>query len=265
MLHLIYLFFSFPSEESPTAKIRRHKTKKSKSKAGSSKQSKKSSRKKKKKKKKSEGEKCKKAESSSSGDDSGATKDRQRMKKRKSKNHKYPEIRIDEESSLEDNSDVEKEKGGRTSNHKKRKQASHRDSDSGLNVKKRRRNWKAADEESSRDSSADWDSPAREITNAACVCRNFRRPSSAGLFCLCLKSTKPKQLFCICVQTPLQMLEAARAADGGFWQILSHSSWGILSGGASLIPSTLSISLTKRLLYFWDNVFINKRNLATFS
>lgn len=91
---------------------------------------------------------------------------------------------------------------------------------------------------------------AREITNAACVCRNFRRPSSAGLFCLCLTSTKPKQPFCTCVQTPLHRLEAARAAWWGILGVLSHSSWGILSGGASLIPSTVLIfCLTEAFLF----------------
>ncbi|TNN01703.1 NKAP domain containing 1 [Takifugu flavidus] len=150
--------FKSDSEESPTVKTKRHKTKKSKSEAGSPKRSKKSSRKKKKKKKKkSDGEKRKKAESLSSSDDTGAPKDRQRRKKRKSpcKNHKYLKIsKKEEESSSEDSSDDE-ERERRTSDHKKRKLDSHRDSDSGLSAKKRRRNWKEADEESSRGSSAD--------------------------------------------------------------------------------------------------------------
>lgn len=92
---------------------------------------------------------------------------------------------------------------------------------------------------------------AREITNAACVCLNVRRPSSAGLFCLCLTSTKPKQPFCTCVQTPLQRLESAPAAWWGTLGVLSHCSWGILSAGTSLIPATLlSIGFPKRLFLF---------------
>lgn len=242
--------------------------KKSKSEAGSPKRSKKSSRKKKKKKKKkSEGEKRKKAESSSTSDDSGATKDRQRRKRRKSKckNNKYAKIkRKGEDSSSEDSSDDEKEKERRTSSHKKRKQDSHRDSDSGLNMKKRRRNWKAADDESSHDSSADWDvsgSGWGTGANAGFVCLNFRHPSSAGLFHL--QRQQSQSSLSLAVLTHLYRgLKLHALRDGGFWG-LSRVSWGALSGGASLIPSTLlSIGLIKRsFFYFWDIVFINEREV----
>ncbi|XP_008278858.1 uncharacterized protein NKAPD1 [Stegastes partitus] len=145
-----------------TKKIGRHKIKKSKSdtEACLSKRSKKSSRKKKKKKKKKgEEEKRKKAESSSSDcstDDSGATKDKQRRKRTKSrhKNKKSTKSRARDEDSGSGDSNDEVKRERRT--RKKRKQDSHKDSDSGPNSKKKRRkDWKAAGEESSDVSSAD--------------------------------------------------------------------------------------------------------------
>ncbi|KAI3354169.1 hypothetical protein L3Q82_018706 [Scortum barcoo] len=154
----------YPEEfesDSEKKKTGRRKTKKSKSDtdASLSKRSKKSSqKKKKKKKKKDEEEKRKKAESSSSSDDSGATKDKQRKKRTKSrhKNKKTAKTRDrDDDSSSGDGND-EEERERRARHRKKRKQDSYKDSDSGPNSKKKRRkNWKAAGEESSHDSSGD--------------------------------------------------------------------------------------------------------------
>lgn len=240
--------------------------KKSKSETGSPKRSKKSCRKKKKKrKKKSEGEKRKKAESSSSSEDTCASKGRQRRKKRKSpcKNHKYAkESQRAEESSSEDSSGEERER--RTSNHKKRKQDSRRDSDSGLNAKKSRRNWKEADEESSRDS-ADWGGSGNQqaIQVQTLVVFALTSDGLALQGCsVCLASTKPKQPFSTPAQSPLQSLDAARTPWWGILGVLPHTSWGNLSG-ASLIPSTLlSISLTKRLLKMFGILYLRDR--ATF-
>uniref|UniRef100_UPI0037E864B1 uncharacterized protein NKAPD1 n=1 Tax=Semicossyphus pulcher TaxID=241346 RepID=UPI0037E864B1 len=140
-------------------KIGHHKMKRSKSdtEASLSKRSKKSRKKKKKKKKKDEEGKRKKAESSSSSDDSSDAKDKQRRKKTKSrhKNKKSAKTRgRDEDSSSEDGND-EEERERRTHSRKKRKQNSHKDLDSGPYSKKKRKNWKAAGEESSGNSSAD--------------------------------------------------------------------------------------------------------------
>nr|XP_046245381.1 NKAP domain containing 1 [Scatophagus argus]XP_046245382.1 NKAP domain containing 1 [Scatophagus argus]XP_046245384.1 NKAP domain containing 1 [Scatophagus argus] len=143
-------------------KIARHKTSKSdKSKsdteASLSKRSKKCSRKKKKK-KKDEDRRRKKADCSSSGDDSSTTKDKQRRKRTKSrhKNKKNAKARRREEDSSPGDSNDDEDRERRTRSRKRRKQDSPRDSDSGPNLKKKRRkNWKAADEESSHDSSGD--------------------------------------------------------------------------------------------------------------
>ncbi|XP_060902649.1 NKAP domain containing 1 [Labrus mixtus] len=135
----------------------RHKIKKSESvsEASLSKRSKKSSRKKKKKKKKDEEGKRKKAECSSSSDDSGDEKEKLPKKRAKSrhKNKKTTKKRgRDEDSSSGDSND---EHESRTHKSKKRKRISHKDSDSGLYSKKKRKNWKAAGEECSGVSSAD--------------------------------------------------------------------------------------------------------------
>lgn len=157
-------FESDSERNSGTKKIGRHKMKKSKSdtEASLSKRSKKSSRKKKKKKKKKEEEeKRKKAEcssSDSSSDDSSATKDKQRRKRTKSrhKNKKIAKSRGRDEDSSSGDSDDEGERERRTQKRKKRKQDSHKDCDSGPDSKKRsRKNWKAAGEGGSDDSSRD--------------------------------------------------------------------------------------------------------------
>ncbi|XP_072248353.1 uncharacterized protein NKAPD1 [Leuresthes tenuis] len=159
-------FESDGEKSGATKKIGHHKTKKSKSdtEACLSKRSKKSSRKKKKKKKKKKADdgKRKKDESSSSecsSDDSSASKDKQRKRKRMKSRHKSKKsvkTRLrDEDSSSGDSNDEEKRERLSHSG-KKRKQDTHKDSDSGPDSKKKRRkNWKAADEESSDDSSAD--------------------------------------------------------------------------------------------------------------
>ncbi|XP_042342670.1 NKAP domain containing 1 [Plectropomus leopardus] len=155
-------FESDSEKNSARKKIGRHKRKKFKSdtEASLSKRSKKSSRKKKKKKKKKdEGEKRKKAEfssSNSSSDESNATKDKQQRKRIKSphKSKKIAKARGRHEDSSSEDSDDEGERERRTQRRKKRKQDSHKDSDSGPNSKKKtRKNWKAAGEESSDDSS----------------------------------------------------------------------------------------------------------------
>ncbi|KAM4742556.1 uncharacterized protein NKAPD1 isoform 2-T2 [Anableps anableps] len=158
--------FDSGSDKSVTVKKTRHrKMKKCKSdtEACLSKRSKKSSRKKKKKKKKkAEDGKRKKDESSSNDsgtDDRSDTKDKQRKKKRTKSRHKNKKSvktrRKDEDSSSgESNSEGKKER--RTNGRKKRKHDSLKDSDSELDSKKKRRkNWKAAGEESSDDSSTD--------------------------------------------------------------------------------------------------------------
>ncbi|KAK2847429.1 hypothetical protein Q5P01_010428 [Channa striata] len=151
-------FESDSEKNRSTKKIGRYKTKKSKS-ATLSKPSKKSSRRKKKKKKKKDEEKRKKAKCCSSDDsseDSSPAKDKPRRKRTKSrhKNKKSERTRGREEDSSSGDSDDEGE-GGRLSR-KRRKQDSNKDSDSGLDSKKKRRkNWKAAGEESSHDSSTD--------------------------------------------------------------------------------------------------------------
>ncbi|XP_075892500.1 uncharacterized protein NKAPD1 [Nelusetta ayraudi] len=150
--------FESDSDKSSAKKKAKHrKMKKSKSdtEEGFSKRSKKSSRKKKKKKKKHEGEKQRKAESSSSSDDDNSAdkvKARRKKSKGRHKTNKYARARKrDEGSSSEDSNDEER----RTRSHKKRKLDSRRDSDSGLSLKKRRTNWKAAGEESSHGTSGD--------------------------------------------------------------------------------------------------------------
>ncbi|KAM3616152.1 uncharacterized protein V6R79_013372 [Siganus canaliculatus] len=138
----------------------RHKLKKSKSDtdASLSKRSKKSSqKKKKKKKKKDEDTKRKKAEcSSNSSSDDSSTKDKQKKKRTKNrhKNKRAAKSRRRDESSSSGDSNDEEECKRRTQSSKKRRQDSHRDSDSGPDSKrKRRKNWKAAGEDTSHDSS----------------------------------------------------------------------------------------------------------------
>ncbi|XP_023264286.1 uncharacterized protein NKAPD1 [Seriola lalandi dorsalis] len=156
-------FESDSEKNRATKKLLRHKMKRSKSdtEASLSKHSKKSSRKKKKKKKKKDGEVKRKktmcSSSDDSSDDSSVTKDKQRRKRTKSrrKDKKSAKARRrDDDSSSGDSDD-----GGRkrqTHSRKKSKQDSHKDSDSGPNSeKKRRKNWRAAGEESSDHSSAD--------------------------------------------------------------------------------------------------------------
>ncbi|XP_061576373.1 NKAP domain containing 1 [Cololabis saira] len=141
-----------------------HKTKKSKSvkEPSLSKRSKKSSRKKKKKKsKKSESKKLKKDESSSSelcSDDSSAAKDKQKKRKRtksRHKNKKTSKTRERDEDSSSGDGKVEERRVKRNHRCKKRKQDSHTDSDSGAYSRKKRKDWKAAGEENSADTSAD--------------------------------------------------------------------------------------------------------------
>ncbi|KAM7399162.1 hypothetical protein PAMP_018450 [Pampus punctatissimus] len=156
-------FKSDSEENSSKKKIGRHKIKKSKSgtETSSSKHSKKSSQKKKKKKKKKDEEgKRKKVECSSSdhsSDDNCATKDRQRKKRTKSrhKNKKTSKTTGKEEDSSSGDSDKHDNRDRERCTHsrKRRKQDSHKYS--GLDSKKRRKNWKAAGEESSDDSSGD--------------------------------------------------------------------------------------------------------------
>lgn len=156
--------FSSDSDSSDSPKKIRTKVKKSKSgkETRLSKRSKKSSRKKKKKKKKKEEEsKRKKAESGSSdseSDDSSAAKDRPRQRKRtksRHKNKKSVKKRRDSDSSSVD-SDSEKDKARRTCRRKKRKQDCHKLTDSEPDSKKRKRkDWRAAGEESSDETSAD--------------------------------------------------------------------------------------------------------------
>ncbi|XP_070685693.1 uncharacterized protein NKAPD1 [Pempheris klunzingeri] len=150
-------FESDSEKNSSTKKIGRHKRKKTKcdTEASLSKRSKKSSRKKKKKKKKKEEEeRHKRVDYSSSSDDSSATKDKQWRKRTKSrhKNKKTAKTRGRDEDSSGDSDDEERER--RNHSRKKRKQDSCKDS--GPNSKKKRRkNWKAAGEASSNDSSGD--------------------------------------------------------------------------------------------------------------
>ncbi|KAM4589312.1 uncharacterized protein NKAPD1 isoform 1-T1 [Fundulus diaphanus] len=125
-----------------------------------SKRSKKSSLKKKKKKKNKDGKKKKeKSSSNDSGtDDKSDTKDKHRKKKRAKGRHKTKKsvkARREEDSSSGDgNSDGIK--GRRTKSRKKQKQDSLKDSDSeSESNKKRRKNWRAAGEESSGGSSTD--------------------------------------------------------------------------------------------------------------
>ncbi|XP_013883413.1 uncharacterized protein NKAPD1 [Austrofundulus limnaeus] len=155
--------FESDNEKSRAAKkTGGHKMKKSKSdtEACLLKRSKKSSRKKKKKKKKKSGnEKRKKDESSSSdvsADDRNDTKDKQKKKTRTKSRHKNKKTRErNEDSSSEDSSSEEKDKR-RTKSCRKRKQESLKDSDLELgSKKKRRKNWKAAGEESSDNSPTD--------------------------------------------------------------------------------------------------------------
>lgn len=161
-------FISDSEKNSSTKKIGRHKIKKSKSgtEMSLSKHSKKSSQKKKKKKKKKkkdeEGKRkkatCSSTSSDRSSDDSSATKDKQRRKRTKSrhKNKKTSKSRGREEDSSSGDSDDHdnRERERQTHSRKRRKQDSHKDS--GLDSKKKRRkNWKAAGEESSDDSSGD--------------------------------------------------------------------------------------------------------------
>ncbi|XP_068173562.1 uncharacterized protein NKAPD1 isoform X1 [Antennarius striatus] len=153
-------FESDSEKKKSKKKIGHHKMKKSKSDTPGrvSKQSKKSIRQKKKKKKKRDDDgKHKKADSDSGSDDGSATKDKERRKRSKCrhKNKKNTKTRKDEDSSSRE-SNEEEERETRTRSRKKRKQDSHRHSDSGLNLKKRRRkDWKAANEESSQESSGD--------------------------------------------------------------------------------------------------------------
>ncbi|KAM6933580.1 uncharacterized protein NKAPD1 [Xenentodon cancila] len=157
-------FESDGEELGALTKSGRHKMKKSKSvkEPSLSKRSKKSSRKKKKKKKKSENRKLKKDESSSSdfpSDDGSAAKDKQKKRKRtksRHKNKKTAKTRVRDEDSSSADGNVEDRRVKRNHCCKKRKQDSHTDSDSGaFSRKKKRRDWKAAGEESSDDTSAD--------------------------------------------------------------------------------------------------------------
>ncbi|KAM4627095.1 uncharacterized protein NKAPD1 [Polymixia lowei] len=125
-----------------------------------SKRSKKSSRKKKKKKKSKKEEKRRRAEGSSSdgsSDESNDTKCKKRRKGTKSKHkNKKRKTRGREEDSSSEESDDEGDGDRRTHSHKKRKRDSHKGTDSGVDSqKKKRKNWKAPNEENSDDSSGD--------------------------------------------------------------------------------------------------------------
>ncbi|XP_053279439.1 NKAP domain containing 1 [Pleuronectes platessa] len=155
----------YPEEfkrDKSTKKLERHKRKKSKSdtEGSLSRHSKKSSRKtKKKKKKKDEDAGRKKAKCPSSSDSSGdgsSHKDKHGRKRTKSrhKDKKSSKTRgRDDDSSSGGSDDGERKR--RTHSRKKRKQDFHKDAESGLNSTKKRKNWKAAGERSSADSSAD--------------------------------------------------------------------------------------------------------------
>ncbi|XP_017289269.1 uncharacterized protein NKAPD1 isoform X1 [Kryptolebias marmoratus] len=127
------------------------------------KRSKKSSRKKKKKKKKESGNERRKRDRSSSSDcstiDRSDIKEKPKKKtgtKSRHKNKKTLKTRERNEDSSSGDSRREERDERQTKNHKKRKQDSLKDSDSDLDSKKKRRkNWKAAGEESSGDSSTD--------------------------------------------------------------------------------------------------------------
>ncbi|XP_029922726.1 uncharacterized protein NKAPD1 [Myripristis murdjan] len=151
--------FASDSEEASSTKNGHHKKKKSSTDAAKPKRSKKSSRKKKKKKKKkNEEEKRKRVESSSSSDESSAIRCKEGRKRTKSKhkNKKRERNREREKDSSSEESDDEGERERRTRSRKKRKQDSHKGSDSGVDSQKRRRkNWKAANEENTDDSSGD--------------------------------------------------------------------------------------------------------------
>lgn len=146
------------------------------------KRSKKSSRRKKKK-KKSGNEKRRREESSSSdfsSDDRSDTKDKQKKKPRtksRHKNKKTVKTRERNEDSSSEGSSSEEEDKRRTKSRRKRKQNSLKDSDLELgSKKKRRKNWKAAGEESSDNSPTDWDT--QMWTDAQLT----RRKTTAGLF-----------------------------------------------------------------------------------
>lgn len=143
---------------------RRMKKSKSDSEACLSKPSKKSSRKKKKKKKKKKAEEGKSKKDEPSSNDSGRddridTKDKQKKKKRtksRHKNKKSTRTRRTDEDSSSGESDGQEKKERRTNGHKKRKRDSFKDSYSELDSKKKKRkDWKAACEENSDDSSTD--------------------------------------------------------------------------------------------------------------
>uniref|UniRef100_A0A1A8S5H7 Chromosome 11 open reading frame 57 n=1 Tax=Nothobranchius rachovii TaxID=451742 RepID=A0A1A8S5H7_9TELE len=145
-------------------KTGRHKMKKSKSdtEAYLSKRSKKSSRKKKKKKKSGDGKRKKDEPSNSDGSSDDRSDVRRKQRKKKStrgrhKNKKVVKTRGgDEDSSSSGDSGDEKNSERRTNSRKKRKHDSVKDWDSELDSKKKKRkNWKAAGEESSDDSSTD--------------------------------------------------------------------------------------------------------------
>ncbi|XP_012737484.2 uncharacterized protein NKAPD1 isoform X1 [Fundulus heteroclitus] len=156
--------FDSDSDKSFTLKkTGRRKMKRSKSDTEEclSKRSKKSSLKKKKKKKNKDGKKKKeKSSSNDSGtDDKSDTKDKHRKKKRAKGRHKTKKsvkARRREEDSSSGDGNSDGIKGRRTKSRKKRKQDSLKDSDSELESnKKRRKNWRAAGEESSGGSSTD--------------------------------------------------------------------------------------------------------------
>lgn len=146
--------FKSDGEKSSASKKKKKKSK-SDTDASLSKHKKSSRKKKKKKKKKEEEEKRKRAECSSSSDDSSAEEQKRKRTKSRHKNKKSAKSRArDEDSSSEDSNDKE-ERERRTHSRKRRKQDSHKNSDSGPDSKKKRKNWKAAGEESSNDTSGD--------------------------------------------------------------------------------------------------------------
>ena len=170
-----------------TKKPGSHKRKKSKSdtEGSLSRHSKKSSRKTKKKKKKKDDEDAgrKKAKCSSSGDSSGdssSNRDKLGRKRTKSrhKDKKSAKARGRDDDSSSGGSDDGQRKR-RTHSRKKRKQDVHKDSESGLNSKKKRKNWKAAGEGSSDGSSADWDSQDVDRHGSG----SNERENDCGFFC----------------------------------------------------------------------------------
>ncbi|XP_056139959.1 NKAP domain containing 1 [Lampris incognitus] len=156
--------FESDSEEATDTKNGHHKMKKSKSsmKTAASKRSKKSSQKKKrkKKKKKHKGEKGdgkpRRVEGASSESGGEESSDSRRKQRRRTKS-KHRDRKGGRKRRKEEDGDDAGERERKTHSRRKRKLDSHKDSESGTDThrKKRRKNWKVANEENSDDSSGD--------------------------------------------------------------------------------------------------------------